>query len=112
MQRKELRGISEKREKDLNKLNIFTAEDLVRYYPRSYLDMTQTVKISQCYHNDVALIACRVSSPPQVVYNGRRSFVKVWCEQEGERFSAIWRKSSSHVIRYSSRFNPPCELGV
>lgn len=86
----ELKGISEKREKDLNKLNIFTAEDLVRYYPRSYLDMTQTVKISQCYHNDVALIACRVSSPPQVVYNGRRSFVKVWCEQEGERFSAIW----------------------
>ena len=86
----ELKGISEKREKDLNKLNIFTAEDLVRYYPRSYLDMTQTVKISQCYHNDVALIACRVSSPPQVVYNGRRSFVKVWCDQEGERFSAIW----------------------
>ena len=25
-----------------------------------------------------------------VVYNGRRSFVKVWCEQEGERFSAVW----------------------
>lgn len=86
----ELKGISEKREKDLNKLNIFTAEDLVRYYPRSYLDMTQTVKISQCYHNDIALIACRVSSPPQVVYKGRRSFVKVWCEQEGERFSAVW----------------------
>ena len=90
MQLKELRGISEKREKDLNKLNIFTAEDLVRYFPRAYLDLTQQAKLSDCYHNDVALIACRVISPPQAVYAGRRPFVKVWCEQAGERFSALW----------------------
>ncbi len=86
----DLRGISEKREKDLNKLNIFTAEELVRYFPRAYLDLTQQVKLSDCYHNDVALIACRVISPPQAVYAGRRPFVKVWCEQAGERFSALW----------------------
>ena len=90
MQLKELRGISEKREKDLNKLNIFTAEELVRYFPRAYLDLTQQAKLSDCYHNDVALIACRVISPPQAVYAGRRPFVKVWCEQAGERFSALW----------------------
>lgn len=89
MQLRELRGISEKREKDLNKLNIFTAEDLVRHFPRAYLDLTQQVRLSQCYHNDVALIACRVVSQPQVAY-GRRPFVKVWCDQGGERFSAIW----------------------
>ena len=86
MQLKELRGISEKREKDLNKLNIFTAEDLVRHFPRAYLDLTQQAKLSDCYHNDVALIACRVVSEPQVAY-GRRPFVKVWCDQGGERFS-------------------------
>ena len=86
----DIRGISEKREKDLNKLNIFTPEDLVRDFPRAYLDLTQQQKISSCYHNDVALVACRVVSPPQAVYAGRRPFVKVWCEQEGERFSAIW----------------------
>ena len=90
MQLIDLRGISEKREKDLNKLNIFTPEDLVRYFPRAYLDLTQQQKISSCYHNDVALVACRVASPPQVVYAGKRPFVKVWCDQEGERFSAIW----------------------
>ena len=86
----DIRGISEKREKDLNKLNIFTPEDLVRDFPRAYLDLTQQQKISSCYHNDVALVACRVVSPPQAVYAGKRPFVKVWCEQEGERFSAIW----------------------
>ncbi len=89
MQLRKLRGISEKREKDLNKLNIFTAEDLVRHFPRAYLDLTQQVRLSQCYHNDVALIACRVVSEPQVAY-GRRPFVKVWCDQGGERFSAVW----------------------
>ena len=86
----DLRGISEKREKDLNKLNIFTPEDLVRCFPRAYLDLTQQQKISSCYHNDVALIACRVVSEPQVVYHSRRNFVKVWCDQQGERFSAVW----------------------
>ena len=89
MQLKELRGISEKREKDLNKLNIFTAEDLVRYFPRSYLDLMQQQKISQCYHNDIVLLPCRVMTEPQSVY-GRRPFVKVWCDQGGERFSAVW----------------------
>ena len=85
-----IRGISEKREKDLNKLNVFTAEELVRYFPRAYLDLTRQMKLSDCYHNDVVLLACRVVSQPESVYAGRRPFVKVWCEQEGERFSAVW----------------------
>ena len=86
----QLRGVSEKREKELNKLNVFTAEDLARYFPRAYLDLTHQSDLAAAYHNDVVLIACRVISPPQTVYNGRRSFVKVWCEQNGARFSAVW----------------------
>ena len=83
-----LKFISEKREKDLNKLNIRTAEDLVRCFPRSYLDMTHPVSVADCYHNDVALVACRVMGQPQIAY-GRRPFVKVWCDQNGARFSAV-----------------------
>ena len=85
-----LRGISEQRAKDFEKLNIFTAEDLVRFYPRTYLDLTKTTRLSACYHNDVVLTSCRLSSPPQTVTKGRRSFIKVWCEQSGEMFSAVW----------------------
>ncbi len=84
-----LRGISDKREKDFKKLHIASAEDLVRYFPRSYLDMTHPASIYACYHNDTALIPCRVAAEPQTVY-GRRPFVRVWCEQGGERFSAVW----------------------
>lgn len=90
MKLSELRGVTEKRLKDLNKLQIFTPEDLVRYYPRAYLDLTQRVRLSQCYHNDVVLISCRVAAPPETVYAGRRSFVKAWCDQGGELFSAVW----------------------
>ena len=86
----ELKGISDKRAKDLNKLNIFTAEDMARFYPRAYLDLTTTSRLSACYHNDVVLVSCRVSSAPQTVSTGRRSFVKVWCENDGEPFSAVW----------------------
>ena len=85
-----LKGISEKRAKDFAALGVQTAEELVRLFPRAYLDLTRQVRISECYHNDTVLLACRVVSPPQTVYNGRRTFVKVWCDQEGERFSAVW----------------------
>ena len=47
MKLSELRGVTEKRLKDLNKLQIFTPEDLVRYYPRAYLDLTKRVRLSQ-----------------------------------------------------------------
>ena len=90
MELRTLKGVTEKRLKELNKMGIFTPEDLVRFYPRAYLDLTHRVKLSSCYHNDMALVACRVASPPQTVYTGRRNFIKVWCDQEGELFSVVW----------------------
>ena len=91
MELKELRGISEKRAADFEKLHIRSAEDLIRFFPRSYLDMTERVKISSCYHNDMALLLCRVASPPQTARGkGNRPYVRVLCEQDGEYFSVYW----------------------
>ena len=53
-----LRSIGEKREKEFNKLGVYEAEDLVRFYPRAYLDLTERSSLKTAYHNDVALIAC------------------------------------------------------
>ena len=36
-----LRIIGEKREKDFNKLGVFDGDDLIRFYPRAYLDLTE-----------------------------------------------------------------------
>ena len=62
----------------------------MRYFPRAYLDLTQQQKISSCYHNDVGARRLPRRLPAAGGLCGRRPFVKVWCEQEGERFSAVW----------------------
>ena len=86
----QLRGISEKRAKDFAKLNIAETEDLVRYYPRSYLDMTSRVSVRDVYHNDTALLACRLVSVEPVRYTGRVKLVRARLEQNGDTFSAVW----------------------
>ena len=47
-----LRSMTEKRQKELAKLNISDTEDLIRYYPRTYLDMTNRVSVRDVFHND------------------------------------------------------------
>ena len=54
----ELRSIGEKREKDLLKMGVSTAEELVRLYPRAYLDLTQRSTLKNALHNEIVLIAC------------------------------------------------------
>ena len=60
MELSKLKGVTEKRLKELNKMGIFTPEDLVRFYPRAYRDLTHRVKLSSCYHNDMALVAAQL----------------------------------------------------
>ncbi len=85
-----LRSMTEKREKELKKLNISDTEELVKYYPRAYLDMTNRVSVRDVYHNDMALIACRLTSVAPVKYTGRIKYVKAYLEQDGYVFSAVW----------------------
>ena len=56
----ELKFISEKREKDFAKLGVYTCEDLVRLYPRDFLDLTEVSLISQAEHNSQILVSCEV----------------------------------------------------
>ena len=55
-----LRSIGEKREKDFAKMGITTAEELVRHYPRAYLDLTERSTLKYAAHNETVLIACEV----------------------------------------------------
>lgn len=89
MDLKSLKNISEKREKQFNRLGIFTAEDLVRHFPRDYCDLTHTTPVSEAYHNDVILTPCEVLN---VEFNrfSKRPYVKALCRQENYLFSAIW----------------------
>ncbi len=85
-----LRSFTKKREKEFRKLNITDTEELIKYYPRTYLDMTNRVSVKEVFHNDMALIACRLTSVAPVRYTGRMRYVKAYLEQDGYVFSAIW----------------------
>ncbi len=85
-----LRSIGEKREKDFHKLGINDVEDLVRFYPRAYLDLTERASIKYAYHNDMILVACEVTRVNAVQYGNKRKMVKAFCSQDGFPFTIVW----------------------
>lgn len=85
----DLKYISDKREKEFAKLNIYSCEDLVRHYPRDYLDLTKAESITSLYHNQIALVHCEVLNVEFNRYS-RRPHVKAMCQQNGCIFTAIW----------------------
>lgn len=86
-----IRGINEKREKDFNKLGVTDTDGLIRLFPRAYLDLRRVELLKNCYHNDVVLTVGKVGSVPQNLVSARRTrYVKVYCTQYGEPFTAIW----------------------
>ena len=85
----DLKYVSEAREKQFNKLGVFSQEDLLRLYPRDFVDLTHTNSIVNAYHNSVILTVCEVLSVEQNRY-ARRPFVKALCRQGDNLFSTIW----------------------
>ena len=85
-----LRSIGEKREKEFNKLGIYEAEDLVRFYPRAYLDLTERVSLRDSYHNDMVLVACEVNRLAPVNHASRLKVVRAFCSQDGFPFTVVW----------------------
>ena len=90
MKLSQLRSIGEKREKGFNKLGICEVEDLVRYYPRAYLDLTERSSLKTAYHNDMALVACEVNRVTPFAYGNKRKMVKAFCSQDGFPFTVVW----------------------
>lgn len=90
MELTKIRGINEKRSEDLNKLNIYDTADIIRHFPRAYLDMRSTQALNYSYHNDIVLTTGKVVSMPLISYFRRGGMVKITCEQEGLYFTVIW----------------------
>ena len=85
-----LKGITEKRAKELQKLGIADSAQLIRYFPRAYLDMTDRTSVLSVYHNDMALLSARLVSVDPTNPYSRRKTVRARLEQDGIPFSAVW----------------------
>ncbi len=90
MELTKIRGINVKREEEFNKLGVFDTADLMRYFPRAYLDLREKQMLKYAYHNDVILTTGKILSVPVTRYSRRGGIVKVVCEQEGFIFSIVW----------------------
>ncbi len=85
-----LRGVTEKRAKEFAKLGITDSAALVRHFPRAYLDLTNRTSVREVFHNDMALLACRLVSVEPVRRYSRLKTVRAWLEQDGITFPAVW----------------------
>ena len=48
MELKYIKGLSDKRIEELNKIGIDSAEKLIRHFPRNYLDLSKVSPIKRC----------------------------------------------------------------
>lgn len=85
-----LRMVGTKREKDFLKLGVSSAEELARFYPRAYLDLTSRASLRTAYHNESVLIVCEVNRLAPVNHAHPRKVVRAFCTQEGLPFTAVW----------------------
>jgi ATP-dependent DNA helicase RecG len=86
-----IRGINEKRNAELNKAGICDTADLIRCFPKNYLDLREKRMLSYAYHNDIVLTVAKVIVlPPVRYYKHGVGTVKAVCEQDGLSFNIIW----------------------
>lgn len=91
MELKYIKGLSDKRIQELNKINICNSIDLIKHFPRNYLDLTHVIKLKYAIPCEYAFTKARlVSAPKSFVSTRKLRCVKAVCEQDGEVFDVIW----------------------
>lgn len=73
-----LKGVGPKRVEKLNKLGIFTVDDLLEYFPRKYEDRRRTKKIADIVDGEKVLLKLKILNYPRVFKPKRKlSILKV-----------------------------------
>ncbi|MGI6094279.1 MAG: ATP-dependent DNA helicase RecG [Lachnospiraceae bacterium] len=87
---RKIKGIGEKTEKLLQKLQLYTVEDLLHYYPRGY-DSYEAIKdLSALQPDEIAAVYCRLNQTVHVRNTGRQTIITTVVSQGGHRLELIW----------------------
>ena len=82
-----IKGIGEKTEKLLKKLNIETIEDLVHHYPRCYVTYPEPIDVSDMKTGERCSVRCEISSPVHLKTAGRLKICTcLGADQSGQIF--------------------------
>lgn len=90
MQLSDLKGIGPKRIELLKQLNIESTDDLLRFYPREYLDDTHCQKISELKEGQKATVCVRVLSDATIFYHQRKYIVSARVADESGKATLRW----------------------
>ena len=91
-----VKGVGPTRVKLLNKLNIFTLEDLMTYYPRNYEDRSKPKKIADTVDGEEVLIEAIVTSRMREIrtYKKNMTIYKLIVRDETDSCELIWYNQS------------------
>ena len=95
---KYLKGVGPRRASILYQQNIYTIQDLIRYYPRKYLDRTNIKKISELKIGEQAVFIAKVQSIAMKKTKKNRYFQLTAVDNSGYYINCIWFNSVSWII--------------
>lgn len=91
MQLNKIKGIGPKKEKLLNKLDIYSVEDLLNYFPRDYEDRTTVKKLNTCVHGEKSLLKLKIISNLNTRYlKNNMSITTCLCADETGKCKVTW----------------------
>ncbi len=90
MQLSDLSGIGPKRIELLHQLHIQTPEDLLRFYPKEYLDDTQCRALASLSDGEKATVCVRVLSDPTIFYHQRKYIVSARVADDTGKATLRW----------------------
>lgn len=90
MQLSECKGVGPKRLQLLNEMHIHTPEDLLRFYPRSYLDCTELTPLKELEDGMEVNVSVTLAANPSVYYHKGRTIVSVRAEDATGKVTLRW----------------------
>ena len=85
-----IKGIGEKAEKSLNKLNIFRVADLLEHYPRGYDEWKPIQSICSLREGEMAAVEGSLIQRPQMKTRGRLKILSTVIQDETASMPVTW----------------------
>lgn len=87
---REIRGIGEKAEKCLNKMNIYRIEDLLEHYPRGYDEFKPIQPIGSISEGEIVAVEGSLSARPQMKIHGHLKILSIVLQDASGDIPVTW----------------------
>jgi len=101
----DIKGVGEKTAKAFEKLNIYTINDLIHYYPRDYEENISMKKISEVEINEICLIEGDVCELPQNIRKKNIVITKMKVRDETGQLYITWFRQPYMKNKFSINEN-------